>query len=167
MPNLKRKEWIVYVHVVSRLDGSDCRSGSRVTPHISAACTGSPQQVPSPTSTRYVCPSNQPLGCILYLISQVQWLIIFMLLLSGPRARGCLPVYSNSGCRGPDRKEGSAHQTTRPFRWCVYQGEISGVDSVSEQMRFYLDVSLLKEPFLLDHYFLLTNICNENQECFL
>lgn len=98
---------------------------------------------------------------------KVQWLIIFMLLLSGPRARGCLPVYSNSGCRGSDRKEGSAHQTTRPFRWCVYQGEISGVDSVSEQMRFYSDVSLLKEPFLLDQYFLLTNIYNENQECCL
>lgn len=44
----------MYVHVVSQPDQSDYRSVSRVTRHISAACTGSLQQVPSPTSTQYV-----------------------------------------------------------------------------------------------------------------
>lgn len=77
----------------------------------------------------------------MYLI-KFSYLIIFMLLLSGPRARGCLPFYSNSGCRGPDRQEGSTHQTTCPFRWCVYQGEISSADSVSKQMRFYSGVTI-------------------------
>lgn len=113
-------------------------SASRVTRHIPAACTGFLQQVPTPTSTRYVplpaallsvdlASSDHRLGHNLH--SDYLFLCC-ILIFSGSRARSSLPFYSNSGCRGPDRQEGPAHQTTCPFCWCVYQGEVVGVDSV-------------------------------------
>lgn len=47
---------------------------------------------------------------------------VFFFSATGSRAGGCLPLYSNSGSRRPDRQEGPAHQTTRPLRWSFNQG---------------------------------------------
>lgn len=48
---------------------------------------------------------------------------------TGSRTGGCLPLYSNSGSRGPDRQEGPAHQTTRPLRRSFHQGAFAHVDN--------------------------------------
>ena len=59
----------------------------------------------------------------------LSWVEFFLFLFpaTGSRAGGRLPLYSNSGSRGPDRQEGPAHQTTRPLRRSFHQG---GSDSV-------------------------------------
>ena len=107
-------------------------SASRDTRHIPAACTGFLQQVPAPTSTRFVLSLHQgsPNRRLGHHLHNDFLALCCIFIFSGSRARGCLPFYSNSGGRGPDRQEGPAHQTTCPFRWGIYQGEAVAVGSV-------------------------------------
>lgn len=62
-------------------------------------------------------PSKQ----LIYKSSKIH-LCLLLILATGFRTGGRLPLYSNSGSRCPDRQEGPAHQTTRPLRWSFHQG---------------------------------------------
>lgn len=61
--------------------------------------------------------------------------LCFSLSATGSRAGGCLPLYSNSGSRGPDRQEGPAHQTTRPLRRSFHQGGFVSASRVLTSVR--------------------------------
>lgn len=70
------------------------------------------------------------------------FLFIYFICFPGSRAGGCLPLYSNSGCRGPDWQEGPAHQRTRPLRRSIYQGKFVCLKRALTSVRLWLTCTI-------------------------
>lgn len=129
--NGKKTRSCVCVHVLERPDQLDflCFQGHSSHPSSlygvpSASALPHQHAVRPPTSCTTVGSSGLPNHRLGHDSSFLRCISVF----SGSGAGGCLPFYSNSGCRGPDRQEGPTHQTTCPFRRSVYQGEVVLLD---------------------------------------
>lgn len=81
-------------------------------------------------------------GSLPYMWHLKPFLFIYFVCFPGSRAGGCLPLYSNSGCRGPDRQEGPAHQTARPLRWSIYQGKFVHVNRALTSFRLWVTCTI-------------------------